>query len=249
MNQPDPVAPGLEIVTALHTSEGAGAEVWRLFPLPGRRMNLDPFMLFDHFHLAPDTGFPTHPHRGFEAITWLLEGGIRHQDSLGNDSTMTTGGAQRFTAGRGIEHSEMPVGRTEGIQLWINLPKSLKDLPPDYQAVAPAMLPEQKLAAGRRRIIVGEGSPLELQTPVRYEDVQLQAGGVQAVAVPAGWQGLIYVLEGELRVDDQELARHQAALFASPGRLALRSEAGARHVLVMGLPHREPVRQYGPYVD
>lgn len=249
MTLPDEVSPGFEIVTALHTSEGAGAEVWRLFPLPGRRMNLDPFMLFDHFLLEPGTGFPTHPHRGFEAITWLLAGGIRHRDNLGNDSTVSSGGAQRFTAGRGIEHSEMPAGRSEGIQIWINLARADKALPPAYQAVEAEQLPLLPLGQGRRRIIVGEGSPLRLHTPVHCEEVWLQDGARQELTPPPDWQGLVYVLSGEPLLNGRPLHAHQAALFADPGPLSLTAQAPARYLLLSGRPHGEPVRQYGPYVD
>ena len=123
-------------VQAFETMEGEGALVYRLMPVAGLR-NLDPFVLFDHFVLQAGMGFPTHPHRGFEGITYLLSGSMQHKDNLGNDQTIQAGGAQRFTAGSGIFHSEMPSETeiTEGIQLWVNLPQKLKTLDPDYQQV------------------------------------------------------------------------------------------------------------------
>ncbi len=127
---------------AVHTQEGDNAEVNRLFPLPGRLMHYDPFVLWDEFTVQPGAGFPTHPHRGFEAITYVFSGEMQHADNLGNTSTVGPGGAQRFTAGRGIEHSEMPgeTQATRGIQLWINLPQRLKQLDPDYQEVPASRL-------------------------------------------------------------------------------------------------------------
>lgn len=125
------------IQSAVEMSEGDGVNVNRLFPVTRERMNFDPFVLWDNFNIGPDRGFPTHPHRGFEAITYMFSGSIEHKDNLGNHSTVTAGGAQRFTAGRGIEHSEMPDSdiMSNGIQLWINLAKDLKQIDPDYQQV------------------------------------------------------------------------------------------------------------------
>ncbi|RMH38120.1 MAG: pirin family protein, partial [Gammaproteobacteria bacterium] len=110
--------------------EGDGVTVQRLMPVPGLR-HFDPFVLWDHFDIAGG-GFPPHPHRGFEAITWLFSGAMHHKDNLGNAGTIHAGGAQRFTAGRGITHSEMPESAAAGIQLWINLPQRLKSIEPDY---------------------------------------------------------------------------------------------------------------------
>ena len=239
----------VEVQPGQLTAEGDGAEVIRLFPLRSGRMNYDPFVLFDHFFLQAGTGFPTHPHRGFEAITYLFEGGMRHKDNLGNDSVMAAGGAQRFTAGAGIEHSEMPDGKSSGIQLWINLPKALKRIPPDYQAVAAGQLPEQPFAGGTRRIIVGEGSPLTLRTPIRYEDISLHPTGLYQSSFSTDEQGLIYVVEGEVQFEGHAVKQQQAAYFNNLDDLTLSSEAGARLMLCVGPPHHEPIRQFGPYVD
>ena len=114
--------PQYQIIQAKGTQEGADAFVHRLFPVPRSTLNWDPFVLWDHFTLQGGTGFPPHPHRGFEGITYVLEGAMQHADSLGNRSSVQAGGIQRFTAGRGIEHSETPApeGATNGIQLWVN---------------------------------------------------------------------------------------------------------------------------------
>ena len=249
MNSVLTTEPRIEVQPAQLTTEGDGAEVVRLFPLRSGRMNYDPFVLFDHFFLKSGTGFPTHPHRGFEAITYLFEGGMRHKDNLGNDSTVTAGGAQRFTAGAGIEHSEMPDGKSSGIQLWINLPRALKMIPPDYQAVAAEQIPEHSFEGGKRRIIVGEDSPLTLHTPIRYEDITLRPAGLYQVMFSTDELGLIYVVEGEVQFEGHAVKQQQAAYFGNLDALTLSSEAGARLMLCVGLPHHEPIRQYGPYVD
>lgn len=247
MNPPDPIVPG-EVRTAQRTLEGEGVEVLRLFPVLRGRMNLDPFVLFDHFFLEPGTGFPTHPHRGFEAITYLFDGGMRHRDNLGNDSLVTVGGAQRFTAGRGIEHSEMPDGKTRGIQLWINLPRARKHRKPGYQAVPAGTIPVRRFDGGEARVIVGPGSPLQLQTPVHYEDIRLDAGGETPVEVPAGWQGFVYVVDGAARIDAQALQPGQAMTVVA-GAHPLQTETGVRALACLGRPHGEPVYQHGPWVD
>ncbi len=239
----------LHIQSAMHTMEGDGAEVQRLFPLRSGPMNFDPFVLFDHFSLQPNTGFPTHPHRGFEAITYMFEGGMKHKDNLGNDSTVGIGGAQRFTAGRGIEHSEMPQGKSSGIQLWINLPQSLKGLDPAYQDVAARRIPVRHQGETEIRVIVGEGSPLQLHTPVRYEHICMPAGGCYQTQITTSFVGLIYVIKGKINIADQSIGMAKAAYFTGGMALQISAETQARVMLVIGKPHGEPIRQYGPYVD
>lgn len=241
----------VEIRDARLTQEGAGAEVRRLFPIPGM-MNFDPFVLWDHFSVGEDAGFPSHPHRGFEALTYLFAGGMEHADNLGNRSTVTAGGVQRFTAGRGIVHSEMPAagGPAQGIQLWINLPKTLKQVPPAYQQVDARALPVRAFDGGEVTTLVGEGSPVELLTRIVYRDIRLQPGGEYQETVPADYQGLVYVVEGELALDeDQRLAGGQAGFFRGERTLTLRADTPSRVMLAIGRPHGEPIRQYGPFVD
>ena len=241
----------IEIVEARLTSEGAGAEVRRLFPIPNLRMNYDPFVLWDHFFIQPGTGFPTHPHRGFEAITYLFEGAMEHKDNLGNCSTVLPGGAQRFTAGRGLEHSEMPAidGVTSGIQLWINLPKCLKQLEPEYQQVDAEDITESEEHGIRIRHIVGEQGKVQLHTPVVYQDVQLTADHEFSVAVPAAFRGLLFVVAGELEYSGQSLQAGSTLFFDELDSLAIPAKVDSRFMLCMGKPHGEPIRQYGPYVD
>ena len=241
----------LQVTDALLMQEGDGAEVQRLFPIPRRMMNFDPFVLWDHFTIEPGNGFPTHPHRGFEAITYMFSGSMQHKDNLGNQSTVTAGGAQRFTAGRGIEHSEMPAaeGQSSGIQLWINLPQSLKQTEPGYQQVDADQIPVRQSGDAELRVIVGEPSPMMLQTAVRYYDVNLPADGTYTEQVPQGFRGLLYVVHGRLEVNQQVMSNGQAIFFEVIENLNMRGLDNCRFMLVMGRPHGEPIRQWGPFVD
>ena len=238
------------IQPALETMEGAGAEVKRLFPIP-RLRNHDPFVLWDHFSVAPGTGFPDHPHRGFEAITYMFAGSMEHTDNLGNQSTVEAGGAQRFTAGRGLVHSEMPgtTGKNDGIQLWINLPKRLKQIEPAYQQVDSNEFPLERFAGGWKKTLVGEGSPLQLLTPVLYLEIQLDPGGEYQQAIPETFRGLIYLAEGEMAINGETVKTAAACFFDKGGEIALKSVKGGRAMLVFGQPHGEPIIQYGPFVD
>jgi len=230
--------------------EGAGVTVRRLFPLPGLR-NLDPFVLWDHFSVAPGTGFPDHPHRGFEAITYMLTGSMRHSDNLHNRSTVGSGGAQRFTAGRGLVHSEMPgdSGDNTGIQLWINLPRRLKGVAPGYQQVDAEAFPVEHFEGGWKKIIVGKGSPLRLLTPVVYSDIRLHAGGHYQEALREGFNGLAYLLEGRARIEGRDVHPGSACFLGGTARIAIDSREGCRLMLCQGQPHGEPIFQHGPYVD
>jgi redox-sensitive bicupin YhaK (pirin superfamily) len=231
--------------------EGDGVEVRRLFPLPGRLMNRDPFMLWDHFRIGPGHGFPTHAHRGFEAITYLFSGTMQHRDNLGNNSTIGAGGAQRFTAGKGISHSEMPgeTGETRGIQLWINLPRRLKQIEPAYQEVVAGAIPEHDIEGGTERIIAGPGSPLQLQTEVGYREVRLRVDMRYVASVPEEHTGIIYLADGEAVIDGTPYATGDAC-FLEPGiGWTLHSSTDCRFMVCTGLPHGEAVRQHGGYID
>ncbi len=230
--------------------EGDGVDVKRLFPLPGY-MNFDPFVLWDHFDIASGRGFPDHPHRGFEAITYMFDGGMNHKDNLSNESFVTAGGAQRFTAGSGLVHSEMPAenGSSNGIQLWINLPKSLKKIDPDYQQINANEFPVKKLAGGQAKIIVGDESPLKLKTEVIYQDVQLEKNAQYQLEFNKEMRGIIYVIEGSLKVNGEIVKVDQALFIEDVESLSFVAESRCRFMICAGKPHGEPIRQYGPYVD
>jgi hypothetical protein len=237
------------VLTATPTREGQGAVVRRLFPSPGLR-HLDPFVLLDDFSVREPAGFPRHPHRGFEALTYMLEGAFHHQDNLGNDSVVGRGGAQRFTSGRGAYHSEMPSGRDDnrGMQLWINLPRRQKAMAPSYAASEARDLPEESVGGGFAREIVGARSPTVLETPVDYLELSLEAGAHFSRAVAPGWNALVYVVTGVVSLLGQRLGEGQAALPTS-GVVELSATTDARLVFLAGLPHGEPILQRGPFVD
>lgn len=236
--------------TAQVTPEGDGVEVRRLFPVPGH-MHFDPFVLCDHFVIEPGHGFPEHPHRGFEGITYLLEGSMRHRDNLGNESTVGPNGLQRFTAGRGILHSEMPVGRACGIQLWVNLPRRLKQIAPDYQQVEAAALPLQSFTGGQIRILAGPDSPLRLHTPIRYVHLELAADVSHTLDWADGERVILYLISGQLRLSAAELQAGMAwfGSDATEGPLRLHALQACQIICVLGVPHGEPIYQHGPYVD
>lgn len=239
------------IKPAIEMSEGDGVDVNRLFPVSSKMMNYDPFVLWDNFNLGPARGFPIHPHRGFEAITYMFTGSIEHKDNLGNHSTVTSGGAQRFTAGCGLEHSEMPDSQdmSNGIQLWINLAKNKKIIEPDYQQVDEESIPNIDIDGGNVRVIVGEESPLRLHTPVRYLSVNLNTGAVLKENVPDDFRGFIYLLNGQLKVNAETINEKQAYFFENMEELNIEALSKSHFMLCMGKPHREPIHQHGPFVD
>ncbi|MCF7821548.1 MAG: pirin family protein [Mariprofundaceae bacterium] len=240
----------IQIVQAMVVPEGAGVEVKRLMPLANLR-NFDPFVLWDHFDIAAG-GFPDHPHRGFEAITYMFAGGMQHTDNLGNRGTVHGGGAQRFTAGRGIVHSEMPqeteTGRhAAGIQLWINLPQRLKDIDPEYQQVE--SFEAVPFTGGSYKTIVGEGGTVRLKTDVEYLDVSLNAGSTFERSIAAGFRGLIYVVTGSVKVGGESVPEGAAAFVESESALSVQAIEESRFMWCFGRPHNEPIYQHGPFVD
>lgn len=251
---PAPVAPAGSNsrpprLTAVPTMDGRGARVRRVFPtrLTGYQ---DPFVLLDDFSVGEPAGFPDHPHRGFEAFTYMIDGSFHHRDNLGNDSVVRSGGTQRFTSGRGARHSEMPAGSGEnrGLQLWINLPRSLKKIDPEYEAVHAADLPEDGRGGVVIRTIVGARSPVKLRTAVRYLHLRMHGGGRFEDEIPEGHAGLIYVAEGRVKVGDVELAAGEGAQ-PGPGEVALAASADAHAFLLVGKRHGEPIVHRGPFVD
>ncbi len=235
---------------AQQMQEGDGVLVKRLMPIPKLR-NYDPFVLWDDFTITPGHGFPDHPHRGFEAITYLFNGSIRHEDNLGNASTVHSGGAQRFTAGNGIVHSEMPNEKdpTRGIQLWINLPKRLKQIDPGYQQVNNDEFPIEEIDGGMIKTIVGDKSPLKIKTPMRYLDLQLNADVDFSETIPTGMRGFVYLVDGEVDIDHQQYNTAETAFFDDETEINIRARYNSRMMICYGTPHGEPIIQYGPFVD
>lgn len=241
----------MHVIESKEMQEGDGVTVRRMFPFYRDRLVLDPFVLWDDFEIGPGAGFPTHAHRGFEAITYLFEGAMNHADNLGNNSTVTSGGAQRFTAGHGIQHSEMPGenGPTRGIQLWINLPKSLKQVDPEYQQVDRENIPEITQPGVLIRQIVGDDSPLQLRTTVRFEELQIQGGSEYELNVDEDLQGMIYLHQGKVSINGQHIDEGQAMQVAAGEQVKIVSDADSQLMLVLGKPHLETVRLTGGFVD
>ncbi len=255
------------VISAMNTSDGAGVRLRRsLGSSEGTR--LDPFLMLDEFSSDNPgdyiAGFPNHPHRGFETVTYILDGHMRHEDHLGNQGDLKSGGVQWMTAGRGIIHSEMPQqeeGRMRGFQLWINLPANEKMTPAGYRDIPAEEIPVHELASGGRvKVIAGrlllngqtiDGPIAGLTTEPMYLDVQLPAGASFSAPVPRGLNAMAYVFEGNLQLagDMRMLPTHSGAVL-SDGDSAefIAGSAGARFLLLAGRPLNEPIVQYGPFV-
>lgn len=240
-----------KISSAIETMEGSGVKVKRLFPIRADLMNYDPFVLWDHFELTPGAGFPEHPHRGFEAITYLFKGSIEHKDNLNNQSTVYAGGAQRFTAGKGIVHSEMPAKNTmsTGIQMWVNLPRKLKQIEPAYQQVDAENIPEQIIDGVRVRTIVGTKEGIQLCTPVQYLNVMFEQTSKYNAQIPTQQHGFVYVVNGDIQIDDQTIKTGDAYYFEDTNAFHINGAENAHIMILSGQPHNEPIHQHGTYVD
>lgn len=258
MTQPRRVT---RLVRGQPTSDGAGVRLTRVIGIPELR-NLDPFLMLDHFgsEEAADyiAGFPNHPHRGFETVTYMLEGRMRHRDNQGNEGLLTPGSVQWMTAGRGLVHSEMPEqeeGRMSGFQLWINLPSAQKMCAPRYQDIAPEHIPEtEPLPGAKVRVLAGEyggvRGPVDAQaTSPMYLDIALPAGSALQVPLPAGHTAFAFVFEGRAELAGQAVGTDVMALLSDGDHLQVAAPEGAtRLILVAGRPLREPIVQYGPFV-
>jgi hypothetical protein len=227
---------------------------------------LDPFLLFDEFRSdqAGDyiAGFPDHPHRGFETVTYMLAGRMRHRDNQGNSGLLTAGSVQWMTAGRGIVHSEMPEqedGLMWGFQLWVNLPGRDKMTAPRYQDIEPARVPTLQPAPGvTLRLLAGEYggqsgpvSGIDATQPV-YVDLQLEAGARAELPLPTTHNAFAYVYEGAAKLGDaaQPTARGELAQLGAGDRVVAAAHGGGRTrlVVIAGRPLGEPVARYGPFV-
>lgn len=255
------------VIEGIPTTDGAGVELTRVIGSPELNM-LDPFLLLDHFRSDEPqdyiAGFPPHPHRGFETVTYLLAGRMRHRDNAGHEGVIEPGGIQWMTAGRGIVHSEMPEqenGLLAGFQLWVNLPAEHKMDPPTYQEHAAAAIPVETRADGTRiRVIAGEtrmGTRGPVQQPLTeplYLDLQLPPDAEFSDALPAGHNAFVYVIDGGAqlqRLDGQPLrvAPDKLAVLARGSRVELRAgDLGARLLLIAGRPLNQPVARGGPFV-
>jgi redox-sensitive bicupin YhaK (pirin superfamily) len=244
-------------------SDGDGVRMTRIIGTPELNM-LDPFLLLDAFGSdSPQDyigGFPSHPHRGFETVTYLLAGRMRHKDNAGNEGVIEPGGVQWMTAGRGIVHSEMPEqenGLLKGFQLWVNLPARAKMTAPGYQEYPPTGVPlEQREDGTQVRVVAGTtsdgtvGAVKNDWVKPTYLDVTLPAGLYFGQAVGAGDNTFLYVIEGELVVGagHKPLGRNNLGILGPGERVQVSTSAGARFLLVSAQPLNEPVARGGPFV-
>ncbi|CAA2995583.1 Hypothetical predicted protein [Olea europaea subsp. europaea] len=245
-------------ILAKPQSEGDGAVVRRSIGRPELK-SLDPFLMLDEFAVSPPAGFPDHPHRGFETVTYMLQGAFTHQDFAGHKGTIQTGDVQWMTAGRGIIHSEMPAGEgtQKGLQLWINLSSKDKMIEPRYQELLNEDIPKAEKDGVEVKIIAGESmgvhSPVYTRTPTLYLDFTLKPNAQHHQSIPESWNAFVYIIEGEGTFGLQKsvpIKAHHVLVFGPGEGLSVwnKSSNPLRFVLVGGQPLNEPVVQHGPFV-
>jgi len=263
----------LHVIESMPTSDGAGVKLRRSLGSQ-RGLHVDPFLMLDEFYSDnPDeyiAGFPAHPLRGFETVTYMLDGHMRHEDHMGNRGDLGPGDVQWMTAAHGIIHSEMPQqteGRLRGFQLWLNLPSSEKMKPAQYRDIPSREIPAVALTQGGEiRLIAGRldfdgralngpvnGAGAKISTEPLFVDVHLPAGTEFTLPIEASHNAFLYTYEGSVEVgpaEDVKRLMHRAAGVLSAGdRVRMRAgEEGARFLLLAAKPLREPVVQYGPFV-
>ena len=251
------------IVSGVETSDGAGVKLTRVLT-QNLQQRLDPFLMLDNFHSDDPgdyiAGFPDHPHRGFETVTYMIAGRMRHRDNAGHQGLLQNGGVQWMTAGRGIIHSEMPEqenGVMEGFQLWLNLPARRKMIPAWYRDIPSAEIPEYVTAEGVTvRVIAGtsngiSGAMSREDTEPLYLDIDLPAGSLFSTTIPASHNAFVYVYRGTVTIGGTTLGENRMGILANTPQadgVTLNSTAPAKAILVAGKPLREPIVQHGPFV-
>ena len=255
------IRPVAKITCGMPASDGAGLRMTRILGTPDAQM-FDPFLMLDHFDSAESSdylaGFPDHPHRGFETVTYMLQGRMKHADNTGREGVIETGGVQWMRAGKGIVHSEMPIqteGRMRGLQLWVNLPGRLKMSDPDYQEFAAGQMPVEERPGGVLVKVVAGATAAGTASPVgggaveaRYFDVTLPAGARFDEPLPSDLNAMLVVYEGAVRVAGARVEALGAVFLGAGEEAAVEGEADARFLLIAGRPIGEPVAWAGPFV-
>ncbi|KAL2131762.1 hypothetical protein VTI74DRAFT_4637 [Chaetomium olivicolor] len=260
-----------QVFLAVEQSEGAGARVRRSIGTPKLR-NFSPFLMLDHFSVSPGAGFPDHPHRGQETITYLFSGGMEHEDFTGSRGVLQPGDLQFMTAGRGTVHAEMPAAGGDGsspsvgLQLWVDLPARLKMCEPRYRDLRAHEIPVARADDDRVTVKVISGRSYGVDsvkdlayTPVWFLDVEIRPGGKLVQPVPEGWNAFAYTLEGEVVIGQEgsgsrrTVGQYHNVVFESDGEAVYAevdasAERSARFVLIAGTPLDQKVVQYGPFV-
>lgn len=251
------------IVTGIATSDGAGVKLTRVLT-QDLQQRLDPFLMLDNFRSDdPDdyiAGFPDHPHRGFETVTYMIAGRMRHRDNGGNEGLLQNGGVQWMTAGRGIIHSEMPEqedGVMEGFQLWLNLPARRKMIPAWYRDIPSAEIPEYATEGGVKvRVIAGTsngvgGAITREDTEPLYIDIDLPAGSSFSTAIPARHNAFVYAYRGAVTIGATTLGESRMGILANTPQadgVTISATTPAKAILIAGMPLGEPIVQHGPFV-
>ena len=251
------------IITGVETSDGAGVKLTRVLT-QNLQQRLDPFLMLDNFHSDdPDdyiAGFPDHPHRGFETVTYMIAGRMRHRDNAGHEGLLQNGGVQWMTAGRGIIHSEMPEqegGVMEGFQLWLNLPAQRKMIPAWYRDIPKSEIPEYLTPEGVSvRVIAGTsngiiGAMTREDTEPLYIDIDLPAGSTFSTMIPATHNAFVYVYRGAITISSKALGENRMGILANTPQadgVTLSATVPAKAILVSGKPLGEPIMQHGPFV-
>ncbi len=241
------------------TQDGAGVSLTRIIG-QGSLARLDPFLMLDEFgsdqpqdYLA---GFPPHPHRGFQTVTYMLQGKMGHKDSVGNSGLIEDGGLQWMNAGKGIIHEEMPQqthGVLRGFQLWVNLPAAEKLSAPAYYDIPSCEVPEVEFSGGLLRVLAGKykginGAVVAQAVKPQFYDIHFSSTTALTVDTIAKHNGFIFVYEGQVEVQEHTIEKGQLALLDMQSSLVVLGQAGARAIFVSGEPINEPVFQYGPFV-
>ncbi|MDP5328437.1 MAG: pirin family protein [Litorivicinaceae bacterium] len=249
----------VRVVRGRHVTDGAGVNICRVIGIPGADY-VDPFLMLDDFRNDdPDgyiAGFPPHPHRGFETVTYMLKGRMRHRDSAGNQGLLEGGSVQWMTAGRGILHSEMPEqtdGAMWGFQLWLNLPQRDQMAPPGYQDIPADQITEFEHAGTAVRLVAGDlfdqVGPAKTFYPVVMADLSVPEGETVRVPLPEGDTTIAFCFAGELRVGDRVLVDGDLAMAGRQGDLVLRGGSGGGRVLILSAkPLGESIARHGPFV-
>lgn len=242
--------------------DGAGVKLTRLMGTPALPM-VDPFLMLDLFYSDDPqdyiAGFPDHPHRGFETVTYMLAGRVRHADNQGHSGVIGPGGVQWMTAGRGIVHSEMPEqeeGLIQGFQLWVNLPAKDKLIPPRYQEFSADQIPvEHRSSGGQVKVIAGQthlghSGPVQgIATGPLYLDVSLRAGEIFSEPLPSSLNGFLAVYEGQITIGTTVVAAPAIGVLDRGDRVRVEAgSTGAQFLLIAGQPIGEPIARYGPFV-
>jgi redox-sensitive bicupin YhaK (pirin superfamily) len=251
------------LVIGQATSDGAGVKLTRVLS-HSLQQRLDPFLMLDAFGSdKPDdyiAGFPDHPHRGFETVTYMIAGRMRHRDSAGNEGLLSNGGVQWMTAGRGLVHSELPEqeeGVMEGFQLWLNLHSADKMQAPSYRDIQSAQIPEFSTDGVTARVIAGHshgvaGAVQRPTTEPLYLDLHLAPGARFAQPLPPGHNAFVYVYRGALTIAGSAVPLQQMAILANrpeaDGVVLLAGDQPTRALLIAGAPLKEPIAQHGPFV-